>query len=90
MKISTQYILREIAGEFIIVPTGQEARQFQGLIAVNETGAFLWKVLQESNLSMDDLINALCETYDVDCDNAKKDVEIFIQLIDEKGMLIRE
>ena len=41
MKISKQYVIREILGEHIIVPTGQEAIRFQGIIAVNETGAFL-------------------------------------------------
>ena len=41
MKISKQYVIREILGEHIIVPTGQEVIRFQGIIAVNETGAFL-------------------------------------------------
>ena len=43
MRISKDYIVREIAGEYIIVPTGREALNCQGLITVNETGAFRWK-----------------------------------------------
>lgn len=90
MRISNQYILREIAGEFIIVPTGQEAQQFQGLISVNETGAFLWKALQESSKTIEELVQELCESYEVEYSQAIKDVETFIELVNEKGMLIRE
>ena len=51
MHISENYILREIMGEYIVVPTGEEAMKFQGLVTLNETGAFLWKELQKNDLT---------------------------------------
>lgn len=39
MKISSNYVIREIAGDYIIVPIGQAIFDFQGLITVNEIGA---------------------------------------------------
>ena len=41
MKISSNYVIREIAGDYIIVPIGQAVFDFQGLITVNEIGALL-------------------------------------------------
>ena len=47
MKVEKDFILREIAGEYIIIPTGKTVLEFNGLITVNEIGVFLWKMLQE-------------------------------------------
>ena len=45
MKIDRSFVLREIAGEYIIIPTGKTALEFNGLITVNEIGMELWKML---------------------------------------------
>ena len=36
MKIEKNVILREIAGEYILIPTGSMALKFQGVFAVSE------------------------------------------------------
>ena len=46
MKIQKEFVLREIAGDYVIIPTGKTALTFNGLITVNEVGAELWKMLQ--------------------------------------------
>ena len=45
MIIDKQYILRQIAGDYVIIPTGKTTLEFNGMITVNEQGAFLWKKL---------------------------------------------
>ena len=47
MKVSKDYILREIAGEFMLVPVGAAAAKFNGLITMNEIGTFIFKQLGE-------------------------------------------
>ena len=47
MKVDKEFILREIAGDYIIIPTGKTVLDFNGLITVNEVGVDLWKMLQE-------------------------------------------
>lgn len=44
---NSQYILREIADEIVLVPTGEAAAEFNGLVTFNKTSAFLWNYLQE-------------------------------------------
>ena len=45
MRVKKDFILREIAGDYIIIPTGKTALEFNGLITVNEVGASLWNML---------------------------------------------
>ena len=77
MKIKDGYLLRNIADEWIIVPIGARIHDFNGLMTVNETGAFLWCALVDG-CSQDDLINALMSEYDVDIETAESDVQEFI------------
>ena len=88
MKISENYILREIAGEYIVVPTGSAAMDFKGLITLNDTGVFLWKLLQEDDQTKESLLDALCEEYEAVREEAKADIEEFLQRIRRERMLI--
>lgn len=88
MKISENYILREIAGEYIVVPTGSAAMDFKGLITLNDTGVFLWKLLQEDDQTKESLLDALCEEYEAVREEGKKDIIEFLQKIRHEGMLI--
>ena len=76
MKIDKNFVLREIAGEYIIIPTGRTALEFNGLITVNEVGMELWKMLQE-DVTFDDLLNGILEEYDVDENAAREDIQEF-------------
>lgn len=78
MKIEKEFILREIAGDYLLVPVGKAASEFNGMININETGAFLFKLLQE-DVSIEQLVEALCQEFEVDQRQAKEDVYSFVQ-----------
>lgn len=86
MKISTDYVIREIAGEYIIVPTGKAAMKLNGMITVNETGVFLWKELQEGTTE-EELVSAMCEEFDVDEVTARADVREFLEKLSAEEIL---
>ena len=79
--------MRQIAGEYIIVPTGRAAMDFKGLISLNEVGAFLWRLMQEKEQTMSGLLDAVCEEYETDREQAEKDISEFIEKIRREGML---
>lgn len=82
MKIEKEFVLREIAGDYILVPVGDTALQFNGLITVNEVGAFLWEKLQKET-TREELINCVLDEYDVEREIVEKDVDEFLlQLTD--------
>lgn len=78
MKINKEFVIREIAGDYIIVPTGSTALQFNGLITVNEVGAFLWNLLKQETTE-EELLQNLVNEYEVDEETAKKDIEEFLE-----------
>ncbi len=84
MKVSKEFILREIAGEYILVPTGISATKINGLITMNELGCFIFKTLQE-NRTMEELVSAIVSEYDVDCATAQADAQEFLAQLKEIG-----
>lgn len=78
MRINKEFVIREIAGDFIIVPTGSTALQFNGLMTVNEVGAFLWKLLQQETTE-EALVQNVVSEYDVEEETARQDIEEFLQ-----------
>ena len=77
MKIKDGFILREVAGNYIVVAVGDAVKEFNGVINLNETGAFLWKILQEG-ATEEQLKEKLLGEYDVSSEIAERDVKIFI------------
>lgn len=89
MKIDKNFVLREIVGEYIIIPTGRTALEFNGLITVNEVGMELWKMLQE-DVTFDDLLNGILEEYDVDENAAREDIQEFLDRLVKGGILTED
>lgn len=87
MRINPDFILREVAGEVIAIPTGEAARNFSGLIAFNNSGRFLCELLK-NDCTVSDLITAMLEAYDVDEATAKRDVLSFLEMLRSNSMLI--
>ena len=78
MKIKEGFVLREVAGTIVVVPTGNLVNEFQGMINLNETGKFIWELLA-SNVEVSEISAKLVEKYKIDENKAKEDVEKFIQ-----------
>lgn len=86
MKIADGYILRCIANTWVVIPVGAKLVEFNGIINLTESGAFLWKKL-EAGASSEQLASALVEVYEVDESTALADVEAFLQQLHEKQLL---
>lgn len=86
MKIKDGFILREVAGNFIVVAVGDAVKNFNGVINLNETGAFLWKILEKGG-DEQSLVSALLSEYDVSEEIAVDDVKAFITKLTEAGLV---
>ncbi len=89
MQLRDNFTIKEIVGDYIVVPTGENYLDFGAVISINESGAFLWKQLQD-NKSVDELSSALAEEYGIETDVAKADVEEFVALLKEHNLIINE
>lgn len=87
MKVKENYILRSIADERLLIPTGEAALTTRGLIALSESGCLLYQKLQ-SHCSREDLIAALLSEYDVSEATAGADVDAFLDQMRQLNMLV--
>lgn len=86
MIASGNFIPREVAGEYLLVPTGAASAQLNGLITLNELGYFIFQTLQ-SEQSVDSLVAAVTAEYDVDTDTARADALEFLEQLRAVGAL---
>ncbi|MCR5294076.1 MAG: PqqD family protein [Lachnospiraceae bacterium] len=86
MKIKDGFVLRKIGGKDMAVPVGERTREVHGMIALNETGAFLWENLSEERTE-EELTRALLDEYEVDQAVAARAVEGFVRKLRENGVL---
>lgn len=89
MRVEKEFVLREIAGDYIIIPTGKTVLDFNGLITVNEVGVSLWKMLQ-NEVSFEDLVHGILEEYDVEEEVAREDIQEFLDKLVEGGILTKD
>ena len=86
MLIKKEFVLREIAGDFVLVPIGKTSGEFKGLFPITETGAFIWNLLPEAE-NQDYIIEKfLCE-YDVDRETVTSDVSEFLENLRNFGII---
>ncbi len=86
MRVGKEFVLREIAGDYIIIPTGKTALRFNGLITVNEVGVFLWNLLQE-DITEEELLQKVLREYEVDETVAREDIQEFLDKLVQGGIL---
>lgn len=87
MKRSADFLLRDVAGTLVIVPVGAAASAFPGMITLNSTGAYIWELL-ESEQTVQSLVDALVERYEVDEAVARTDVETFLEKLRPTGAIV--
>lgn len=86
MKIKKGFTVRNIAGSDIVVPVGNAEKIFNGMITLNESGAFFWNALLKDT-TIDEVVKKVTSEYDVDEERAKADVEKFIEQLRENNLI---
>ncbi len=85
MKIKEGFVLREIAGETVVLPTGDELN-LNIMITLNGTGRFLWERLTDG-AEKEELVKALLSEYEVDEATAERSVDSFVLKLKENDFL---
>ncbi len=85
MKIKEGFLLKNVAGNHVVVPIGNSTLDFNGMMSLNDTGAFLFGKLIEGT-SKEQLIKDLMNQYDVSEELAAKDVEDFILKVEREDL----
>lgn len=86
MKLKKDYVLRQIAGTWVVLPLGEAAVNFSGMLKLNDSGAMLWKVLEQGG-DKDALVEALTGEYNVSHQQADADVDDFLTKLMQSGCM---
>ena len=86
MKIKDGYILRQVAGNSIVIAVGDEALNFNGIITINGSGTFLWEQLAKG-ASKGELLEAMLSEYNIDAETAEKDIDEFVSKLEKANLL---
>ena len=87
MKVKDGFILRAVGDNHLVVPVGAMTVDFRCIITLNETGAFLWQMLQQE-CDTQQLVEALINTYSVTQEVAAQDVAAFIEELEKADLLV--
>ena len=86
MKIKEGFVLRNVADEYIVMPTGGNIAKFDGAVVLNDVSAFIFEKLLNP-ASKEDIVTALIDEYDVDAQTAAKDVDALVCEFEKMGII---
>lgn len=78
MKQRKGFTLRPLGAEYILLAEGAEVVNFNKMLTLNESAAFLWKELQDKDFDAETMANLLCDEYEVSAEQALADARILL------------
>lgn len=86
MKVRSGFKLMKVGVQNLVVAVDERAEEFNGMIRLNPTGAFLWELL-EKEAEKEELVAALLSEYEIDKETAETDVDRFLSILTDNGIL---
>lgn len=86
MKINAEFVKREVAGEHLLVPVGKTTLDLNGILTLNEVGAFLWDRLPDAKDEAA-LVDAVLGEYEADRPEVERDVAEFLDSLRKLNIL---
>lgn len=87
MKIKDGFILRTICGEHIVVGEGLAQVNFNKMLSLNESAAYLWQAVTGKEFTKEDLVQLLLDQYEVTADRAAQDVDKLTETWIQEGVV---
>ncbi len=86
MRIKEGFVLREVAGQAVVIATGEASKSFHGMIKLNETGCAIWEGLAAGK-SDAEIAEQLASAYGISAEQAAADVAAFVKQASDNGFL---
>ena len=87
MKINSNYKLRTIAGETIVVNQGAGEKNLTRIISLNASARMMWEELADKTFTLYDAARLLEETYGIDAAQAHKDAAVWVDALQKCGII---
>ena len=83
MKLNSDFLIHNTGNGEMLIPVGEETKRFHGVIKLNGTGSEIVHLLEDNDLSMEELLNHFYEEYEEDQEVIKQSVVEFINKLRE-------
>ena len=90
MRIKSGFVFREVCGHQVVTAEGLLHLNFNKLLVLNNTAAFLWKEVEGKEFTLQDLADALVREYEIEADLALKDARNLLDSWKSAGVLDEE
>lgn len=88
MRVKDGLILREVAGQYVIVPTGKRVREVTNIVYISASAAYLWDYMKDHEFEKDDLVKRVMEHYTgVTEEKAAEDIDKFLNTLSNNSIL---
>lgn len=88
MKLKDGLILREVAGQYVVVPTGKRVQEVTSIVYISSSGAYLWDYMKDHEFEKEDLVAKIMEHYsEVTEAQAAADIEKFLKTLADNNIL---
>lgn len=88
MKLKTGLILREVAGQYVIVPTGKRVQEVTNIVYISSSAAYLWDYMKDHEFEKEDLVKRIMEYYEgVTEEKASEDIDKFLKILSDNNIL---
>ena len=87
MKINSNYKIREIAGETIVVNQGMANVNMTRIISLNTSARLLYETLAEREFTTEDAAKVLVDTYGIGQEQALKDATTWVESLQKCGII---
>lgn len=89
MKLNPEYVLRKVAGEYVVVPTGKSSQKINGLITLNDSAVFIWECVVKG-MNRQEILEKTMEEFEGDKEAVEQDVNGFLDMLVEEGFATEE
>jgi len=87
MKIKEGFTLRTICGESVVIGEGLSQVNFNKMLSLNESAAFLWEKVQGKDFTAEDMVTLLTDHYEVSAERARQDIDNLLKVWQEQGVI---
>ena len=86
MRLKEGFTLRTICGEHVVIGEGLAQVNFNKMLSLNASAAYLWEQVQGKDFTVEDLVTLLTDKYEVSADQARQDALKLVQVWQEQGV----
>lgn len=76
-KVNDNFLMRKVAGEYLLIPTGSAASSINGMISINESFHYIWKQFEEPH-TIYEVITKARDEFEDETGKMEKDIYRFV------------